>query len=141
MQFNLQNGVVDKASKLNAFPRSRRVLDAAAFTRVFKNAQRKSFGRWSVFQCNVGLPYARMGVIVGKRAVKRAVHRNQLKRWVREQFRLSSSTLTPYDYVIRLRTERRIEAAEFPRLKADLHRLFAALASQPKEQPPSPEYA
>ena len=46
---------------------------------------------------------ARLGLVVGRRFLPRAVDRNLLKRIVREAFRLKSSELPDGDVLIRLR--------------------------------------
>jgi ribonuclease P protein component len=45
---------------------------------------------------------ARLGLVVGKKQLKRAVDRNKVKRVVREQFRLRLAGLPPVDLVVRL---------------------------------------
>jgi ribonuclease P protein component len=45
---------------------------------------------------------ARLGLVVGKKQLKRAVDRNRLKRIVREQFRLQRAGLPAYDLIVRL---------------------------------------
>ena len=45
---------------------------------------------------------ARLGLVVCKKLLKRAVHRNLLKRIVREQFRLQRASLPACDLVVRL---------------------------------------
>jgi len=48
---------------------------------------------------------ARLGLVVGKKLLKRAVDRNRVKRIVREQFRLRRSKLPVCDLVVRLFTK------------------------------------
>ena len=48
----------------------------------------------------VGFP--RLGMIVAKRVLTRAVDRNRVKRCVRESFRLALPELPACDYVVRL---------------------------------------
>ncbi len=43
---------------------------------------------------------ARLGIAVGTRALKRAVHRNRIKRMVRESFRKNRYRLPARDYVV-----------------------------------------
>ncbi len=45
---------------------------------------------------------ARLGLVVAKKLLKRAVDRNKVKRVVREQFRLRLAGLPPVDLVVRL---------------------------------------
>lgn len=47
------------------------------------------------------LGYPRLGVIVGKKIAKRAVHRNYMKRTMREFFRKGCPSLGAVDLVIR----------------------------------------
>ena len=43
---------------------------------------------------------ARLGLVVPKRVLKRAVDRNRVKRQIREAFRLARPTLPPWDIVV-----------------------------------------
>lgn len=43
---------------------------------------------------------ARLGVIISKRALSRAVDRNRIRRWVRECFRLSQEELVGLDVIV-----------------------------------------
>ena len=45
---------------------------------------------------------ARLGLVVGKKQLKRAVDRNRLKRIVRDLFRRRRADLPAYDLVVRL---------------------------------------
>lgn len=49
-----------------------------------------------------GLNDARLGVVVGKKLLKKAVDRNRIKRIVREQFRRERPSLPACDLIIRL---------------------------------------
>ncbi len=49
------------------------------------------------------MPSARLGLIVGKRAVAKAHQRNRLKRVAREAFRLKRSELPALDIVLQVR--------------------------------------
>ncbi len=49
------------------------------------------------------MPSARLGLIVGKRAVAKAHDRNRLKRVAREAFRLKRSELPALDIVLQVR--------------------------------------
>ena len=45
---------------------------------------------------------ARLGLVVGKKLLKRSVDRNRLKRIIREQFRCQRASLPACDFVVRL---------------------------------------
>jgi len=49
-----------------------------------------------------GLIEARLGVVVGKKLLKRAVDRNRVKRIIREQFRRERRNLPACDLIVRL---------------------------------------
>ena len=50
----------------------------------------------------IGETHARLGLVVGKKLLKRAVDRNRCKRVLREQFRLCRAGLPVCDLVVRL---------------------------------------
>lgn len=62
---------------------------------------------------------ARLGVVVGKKVLRRAVDRNRAKRAIRESFRLTEG-LPPMDVIVRV-----VESG--PVAVADADRLFRAL--------------
>lgn len=79
----------DAGSRRYAFPRGRRLLRPRQFRNVYANRKAgRARGRIValVWAAN-GLPQARLGLAVSRRALRRAAHRNALKRQVREHFR------------------------------------------------------
>ena len=79
----------DAGSRRYAFPRGRRLLRPRQFRNVYANSKAgRARGRIValVWLAN-GLPQARLGLAVSRRALRRAAHRNALKRQVREHFR------------------------------------------------------
>jgi ribonuclease P protein component len=76
---------------INAFPKSSRLLDSASYTRVFNRCDKKASSKiGTLLSVNTQLPNSRIGIVVAKRQIKYANQRNQLKRLVREDFRLRS---------------------------------------------------
>jgi ribonuclease P protein component len=72
------------------------------------------------------LDHARLGMIVPKKVLSRAVDRNRLKRLLREWFRLHQCQLTGLDIIARLRTQGGPGGLDENVLKEDF---FAGLAA------------
>lgn len=71
----------------------------AQFDRVFKHRKRL-YGRcFLVYHYPNQQAHARLGIIASKRNVRFAVHRNRIRRLIKEQFRLQQSALPPIDAV------------------------------------------
>jgi len=51
------------------------------------------------------LPYARLGMIVGKKHLRRAVDRNRVRRVIRESFRHEREKLKGLDFVVMIRSD------------------------------------
>jgi ribonuclease P protein component len=67
----------------------------------FKRVQRSTY--LDIFFRQNDLPYPRLGMIVPKKVLARAVDRNRVRRLIREAFRLSQAELGGRDVVIRLK--------------------------------------
>lgn len=46
------------------------------------------------------MPYARLGMAISKKIIKKAVDRNRIKRFLRESFRLNQQNLDCFDIVV-----------------------------------------
>jgi ribonuclease P protein component len=82
-----------------AFPIQKRLITSAQFGRVFSNPSRSSDRYFSVLARASDAATARLGLTMSKRAAKRAVDRNKLKRLARESFR-QQRQLPPWDFVV-----------------------------------------
>ncbi|MBI1285764.1 MAG: ribonuclease P protein component [Thiobacillus sp.] len=82
--------------------RDARLVDKADFDRVFGDNQRARTDFVMVMARPNQAGYARLGMIVAKRLLARAVDRNRVKRCVRESFRLVLPELPACDFVVRL---------------------------------------
>ena len=87
-------------SSLYRFRKENRLLDAAAFSRVFRDATR-SRDKWFTVLCrkNEGEP-ARLGLAISKKNCRQATARNRIKRIVRESFRQHQDQLAGLDVVV-----------------------------------------
>ena len=56
-----------------------------------------------IFFCQNGLAYPRLGLVVPKKILSRAVDRNRIRRILREAFRLSQTSLAGLDVIIRVK--------------------------------------
>lgn len=87
-----------------SFARRYRLTKTDEFSSVF--GFRKAIrGTWLMLHYQPrpeGHTDARLGLVVGKKLLKRAVDRNRLKRIVRERFRLRRADLPAYDLIVRL---------------------------------------
>jgi len=93
-----------EAITTRTFQRRCRLTDKQEYDRVLKSraALRWSCGCFRVIAIERATGDARLGLIVGKRQLKRAVDRNRVKRIVRESFRTSRANLPGIDIVFQL---------------------------------------
>jgi ribonuclease P protein component len=87
-----------------SFARRYRLTKTDEFSSVF-GFRRAIRGKWLMlhYQPRPEIEAdARLGLVVGKKLLKRSVDRNRLKRIVREQFRLRRASLPGCDLVVRL---------------------------------------
>lgn len=83
------------------FGKQYRLLKTDDFSSVFAFKEKVyHFGAVRVLRAKNNLGYARMGLIVGKKAAKQAHRRNYMKRRLREWFRLNRHRLPEKDWVI-----------------------------------------
>lgn len=106
------------------FSPDQRLHKPAEFGRVFAEPARSSDRFFTVLGRANGRPSARLGLTVSRRAAKRAVDRNKLKRLARESFR-QQRALPPWDFVVLARAG--ADRAERKALRASLDRHFAQL--------------
>lgn len=83
------------------FPASLRLLTAEDYKRVFNNNPIKLVcPPFTLLAVPNQKQFSRLGLIVAKKNVRRAVDRNRLKRVARESFRLQQQQLPAYDIVL-----------------------------------------
>jgi ribonuclease P protein component len=87
------------------FPKELRLNRAAEYKAVFSKAKYKVSCRYLlIFAIDNALAHSRLGVIVGKKNVAKAVQRNRIKRVLRTSFRLNQDLLGSLDIVILARS-------------------------------------
>lgn len=96
------------------------------FSSVLRRRQTLRSGHVVMYYAANGRSAARLGVIVGRKADRRAVGRNLFKRIVREAFRAFRAELPPFDVVMRPLTQlRNIKRRE---LRLEVDNLLSRLA-------------
>jgi ribonuclease P protein component len=109
------------------FSPEQRLHTSKEFGRVFAEPARSSDRFFTILGRPNARSNARLGLTISRRAAKRAVDRNKLKRLARESFRMQQS-LPCWDFVVMAktgadRTERRV-------LRESLDRHFTRLKAQ-----------
>ncbi len=90
------------------FPRQHRLLSPSEFKPLFDQPQwRASSQHFLLLVAANGLATPRLGIVIGKRRVTRAVDRNLLRRLIRETFRHRSTDLAGLDIVVLVRADLR----------------------------------
>ncbi|MCG7655981.1 ribonuclease P protein component [Wielerella bovis] len=88
----------------NRFGKAYRLLKTEDFSSVFAFKKQRSRSLIQVMQSdNNAFGHARLGLVVSKKAAKRANRRNFMKRVIRDWFRCNKHQLPARDYVVRVR--------------------------------------
>ena len=85
------------------FPRSHRLLTAAAFKDVFAEAAKSSDSYLTIIARSNRLKVPRLGLAISKRNIRHATDRNRIKRLAREAFRHHQAALAGLDIVVMAR--------------------------------------
>ena len=87
------------------FPRVVRLLNQEDFNFVFADARPFRSRAFTLLVRNNNLTHPRLGLAISKKAVRRSVDRNRLKRLVRETFRNRLNQLPGVDIVVLAKPE------------------------------------
>ena len=88
------------SSQGNRFTKNNRLLDAAAFGRVFDKATRSRDKLFTVLCRRNNQRIARLGLAISKKHCRQATARNRIKRIIRESFRQQQELLSGLDVVV-----------------------------------------
>lgn len=92
------------AAKLRrAESRARRLTGAGSFETVFRDGTRREGRYVQIVIAPAARSVGRAGFVVGRKALRRAIDRNRLKRLLREFLRAARSRIADIDLVIRLK--------------------------------------
>ena len=115
-----------------AFPREKRLLSSEEYNQVFKKPIRAGAKGLLVIASRTEQDQPRLGLIVPKKVLKRAVWRNRVKRLVRESFRLSQNSLPKVDLVFLARPG--IYELSNQDISTSLDRIWSQIARQLNKQ-------
>ena len=85
------------------FSKANRLQTSADFQAVFSEPLRARSAYFTALARPHDRGYARIGVIVAKRIIRKAVRRNKIRRLIRESFRLNQALLANLDIVVLVR--------------------------------------
>ncbi len=97
------------------FPRAVRLLTRRDFARVFDDARPFGSALVTVLARPNDLDHARLGMVIGKKKLRRAVDRNLMKRIIRESFRQQQMTLPALDLVVIAKPAKRVDRQRLAR--------------------------
>ncbi len=93
----------EEHAAIGRFLREYRLTEKRQFDAVLSaRSIQLRFGSFRLYAAANNEAGARLGLIVGKRQLKRAVDRNRVKRVLRETFRMRRAILPAYDIVVQL---------------------------------------
>ncbi len=105
MSHKLSTNISSQKPQATSFSRSLRLLSSSQFKNVFANTAFKASSRHLLLLASVNTQtHARIGFILAKKQLKRAVDRNRVKRVVRESFRYIHCDLDSLDVVVLARS-------------------------------------
>lgn len=116
--------------------RRHRVSKAEDYKQIFDAQTRKHDGPLTVFALPNTLGHPRLGLSISKRKLGSAVRRNDLKRRLREAFRvLPKDELGGYDYLVTSKPHRPMKPAEYERLLRRMTRRLRSAWERKRESP------
>ena len=113
------------------FPPQLRLKKPAEYKKVFAKPVKSSDMYFTLLAIKNDFDHPRLGLAIAKKNIKKAVHRNVIKRAVRENFRMQQQTLGNIDIVVLARREAVDAPLELLRKSLEKHwlRLVSRCAS------------
>ncbi|UOA09696.1 MULTISPECIES: ribonuclease P protein component [Methylobacter] len=88
-----------------SFPPQLRLKTPAEYKKVFAKPVKSSDTYFTLLAIKNDLDHPRLGLAIAKKNIRKAVHRNVIKRAVRENFRIQQQSLGNIDIVVLARRE------------------------------------
>jgi ribonuclease P protein component len=114
-----------------SFPPQLRLKKPAEYKKVFARPVKSSDTYFTLLAIKNDFDHPRLGLAIAKKNIKKAVHRNVIKRAVRENFRMQQQSLGNIDIVVLARREAVDAPLELLRKSLEKHwlRLVSRCAS------------
>ena len=114
-----------------SFPQQLRLKKPAEYKKVFARPVKSSDTYFTLLAIKNDFDHPRLGLAIAKKNIKKAVHRNVIKRAVRESFRMQQQSLGNLDIVVLARREAVDAPLELLRKSLEKHwlRLVSRCAS------------
>lgn len=123
------SGVTDSCEPGSGFDKSRRLLNAGDYSRVFDGAEAKASHKNVLLLAKRNdRPGHRLGLVIAKKNVRKAVQRNRIKRQAREVFRQLPIRQPTLDVVLLAR--RGIDQLDNAQLSSILREQWGKLADR-----------
>ncbi|PPD30088.1 MAG: ribonuclease P protein component [Methylomonas sp.] len=103
------------------FPDHYRLRTPADYKNVFADPVKSTDKYFTVLATNNPLQHPRLGLAIAKKAIKKAVARNRIKRTVRESFRLQRQLIINIDIVVLARGDAAHADAQILRKSLERH--------------------
>ncbi len=88
-----------------SFPQQIRLKKTSDYKKVFTNPMKSSDTYFTLLAVKNDLEYPRIGLVVAKKNIRKAVNRNLIKRIIRDNFRRHRHSITNIDIVVLARRE------------------------------------
>ena len=113
------------------FPSALRLKKPAEYKKVFAKPIKSSDTYFTLLAIKNDFDHPRLGLAIAKKNIRKAVHRNVIKRAVRENFRIQQQSLGNMDIVVLARMEAVDAPLELLRMSLEKHwlRLVSRCAS------------
>lgn len=114
------------------FTKTSRLLVRKEFQEVFNQGKRLNSHSICLYYHAHTNQDSRLGIVIAKRVIPKAVNRNAFKRLIRESFRLAQEKVTGYDLVVLVRKRPDSDIPTSDKMKNDLQQLWQRLPKSPK---------
>ena len=108
--------------------RRRQLTGTGAFEAVLRGGERRNGDYLEIILVPARLELGRVGMVIGRRALPRAVDRNRVRRMLRVVLSHARPALDSFDLIVRLK--RGVPRQRFPAITADAVRLIAGIAAR-----------